>query len=95
MKTTLTLLPEMYADWSNLGWSMMLGRSPTSAVLVPIANPGEVAAKQAAAKQAAGATKPKKAKPSARKARAKPAARKAKARNAASAKKRRIAAKRR
>jgi hypothetical protein len=98
MKTTLTSLPGMYADWNTLGWSMLLGKPPVGAAMQPTLNPGQVAPIHEQVKQAASAKPPKKAKPAAKKAKAKPAAKrtlKAKARRAAPAKKRRVSAKRR
>jgi hypothetical protein len=98
MKTTLISLPGMYADWSALGWSMLLGKPPTGAGMEPTVNPAEVAAKQEPAKQGASARQPKKAKPVAKKAKRKTTGKRAlktKARNVATAKKRRAAAKRR
>jgi hypothetical protein len=85
----------MYADWTAIGWSMLLGKPPTGAGMEPTVIPGEAAARKEPAKHGASAKQPKKAKPVARKAQAKPAARKTKARGAAPAKKRRAAARRR
>jgi hypothetical protein len=76
----------MYADWTAIGWSMLLGKPPTGAGMEPTVIPGEAAARKEPAKHGASAKQPKKAKP---------VARKTKARGAAPAKKRRAAARRR
>jgi hypothetical protein len=98
MKINLVTLPGLYADWTAIGWSMLLGKPPTGAGMEPTADPAQIAAKQAPAKQAASARQPKKAKPVAKKAKRKTTGKRAlksKARNVATAKKRRAAAKRR
>jgi hypothetical protein len=98
MKINLVTLPGLYADWTAIGWSMLLGKPPTGAGMEPTVSPAQIAAKHEQPKQGASPKQPKKAKPAARKAKSKSAAKRAlksKARSAATARKRRAAAKRR
>lgn len=91
MKTILTIIPEMYADWTAIGWSMLLGKPPKGLAMEPKPNVAQAIAKRAGADTGIS-VKP------AQKARGKPAAKKATAKRAArksTPKKHRVTGKRR
>lgn len=83
MKPSLSALPGMYAYWTKIGWSMLLGNSPASE---PRVKPAQVSSVQKWENE--GGSVGKAAKPS-----AKPQAKRA--RRAAPANKRRAPARRR
>jgi hypothetical protein len=66
----------MYADWTAIGWSMILGKPPTGKGLEPTGNGAHDAAEPKRAAPVAGAEPAKKA-------RARPAARKSMAKKSA------------
>ena len=39
MKPTLITLPNIYADWSAIGWAMVLGHAPESSDMKPNGTP--------------------------------------------------------
>lgn len=39
MKPSLITLPKMYADWSAIGWAMVLGQAPKSTDMQPNGKP--------------------------------------------------------
>lgn len=39
MKTSLITLPKIYADWSAIGWAMVLGHAPESSDIQPNGKP--------------------------------------------------------
>ncbi|HEU4644583.1 MAG TPA: hypothetical protein VFS80_03355 [Burkholderiales bacterium] len=39
MKTSLISLPKIYADWSAIGWAMVLGHAPDSTDMQPNGKP--------------------------------------------------------
>jgi hypothetical protein len=77
MKTNLVTLPGMYADWTALGWSMILGKPPTGKGMEPTGNGAHAAPAPKRADPVASV------KPAKKKARAKPAAKKSMAKKSA------------
>jgi hypothetical protein len=60
MKNTLTSIPELYANWMNLGWSMLAGMLPgTQAKELP-PKPAQVAAEQEWEDEGGSVKQPKK-----------------------------------
>ena len=46
MKTSLITLPKIYADWSAIGWAMVLGHAPDSSDIQPNGKPAREAVKE-------------------------------------------------
>ena len=44
MKTYPTSIPEFYANWMAIGWTMLLGRAPEDPTKTPSPKPAQVAA---------------------------------------------------
>ena len=44
MKSSLTLLPDLYATWMSTGWSMLMGKAPAGPAKEPILKPAQVTA---------------------------------------------------
>ena len=59
MKTFLTSFPELYADWSAIGWSMLLGNVPKGPASELTANPSQASAEQKWENEGGGARPPK------------------------------------
>ncbi len=85
MKTFLTIIPEMYADWMATSWSMLLGQPPKGLAMEPKLDAAQVAVKPGRADTGASVQRAKKstAKPAAKKPTAKRAANKSAAKRAA------------
>jgi hypothetical protein len=60
MKSSLTSIPELYASWMNVGWSMLAGMLPGAQAEKPTASPAQVAAEQEWEDEGGSVKQPKK-----------------------------------
>ena len=84
MKSFLTIIPDMYADWMANSWSAFLGQPPTGPAVEPKLDAAQASTQRAQADTGIGVKLAKKvrAKPAVKKSTAKPAAKKSTAKRA-------------